>query len=163
MTSRTETALIAMRRILRATELQSKKLAKVAGLTPSQLLMLQFLDEPGEATAGDVAKAVKLSQATVTALIDKLQNRGLVTRRKSETDRRRIYVVLTDAGREILDTSPDLLQDTFEVGFLKLADWEQAMVIAGLERVASLLDAEDLDAAPILDVGSVGTLGGGQT
>ncbi|MEO0982607.1 MAG: MarR family transcriptional regulator [Pseudomonadota bacterium] len=163
MTTRSDAALIAMRRILRVTEMQSKKLAKVAGLTPSQLLLLQFLDEPGEATAGDVAKAVKLSQATVTSLIDKLQTRGLVNRRKSERDRRRIYVVLTEAGRETLDAAPDLLQDTFESRFLKLADWEQAMVVAGLERVASLLDAEDLDAAPILDVGAVGALSGSQT
>ena len=50
---------------------------------------------------------------------------------------------------------PDVLQDRFAARFEKLADWEQASVIAGLERVAALLNAEGIDASPVLDVGAL--------
>lgn len=48
-----------------------------------------------------------------------------------------------------------MLQDQFAARFEKLADWEQASIIAGLERVAALLNAEGIDASPVLDVGAL--------
>ena len=54
-----------------------------------------------------------------------------------------------------LSTAPNILQQRFEARFSKLADWEQAFLIAGLERTAAMLDAEEIDAAPVLDVGSL--------
>ena len=50
---------------------------------------------------------------------------------------------------------PDVLQDRFAARFENLADWEQASIIAGLERVAALLNAEGIDASPVLDVGAL--------
>jgi DNA-binding MarR family transcriptional regulator len=56
---------------------------------------LSFLHE-GPKTAGAIAEAVALTPAAVTALIDRLEMRGLVERRRSERDRRQVQVVLTD-------------------------------------------------------------------
>ena len=52
MTDRSEDALIALRQIQRRTEQASKRLASTAGLTPSQLLVMQILSERGEISAG---------------------------------------------------------------------------------------------------------------
>lgn len=157
MTERLDLALIALRQILRATELSSRALAKDCGLTPSQLILMQITRDTYNPTPTFLAKETSLSQATVTALIDKLEKRELVYRRKDGIDKRRVYVELTAVGEQILRDAPDSLQERFGKGFERLEAWEQSFLVAALERTASLLDAEDLDAAPLLDVGAIGT------
>ncbi len=158
MTERLEPALIALRRILRATEISSRALAKNCGLRPSQLILMQIIANASAATPSFLAREVSLSQATVSALIDKLEARGLVRRRRDEADKRRVYVELTDLGAATLRDAPDSLQRRFEKGFANLPAWEQSYLVAALERTAALLDAEDIDAAPVLDVGAIGAL-----
>lgn len=151
----TETALVALRRILKATEANVKALAGQSGLTASQLLVLQVLKSRGETLTGDLARAVDLKQATVSIIVDKLQEMGLVERRRGVNDRRRVWVRITDAGARSVQGAPDLLQETFRARFRHLADWEQASLVASLLRIVSLLDAEQIDASPLLAVGDV--------
>ncbi len=158
MTDRSNTALVALRRILRVTELNSRKLAQESELTTSQLLVLQHVSQQGRALPSEVAKAVALKQATVTVVVNKLEHAGLVTRSRDTHDRRRVWIELTDAGAAALESSPDLLQHRFVQGFENLEDWEQSMIIAALERVSALLDAGQVDAAPVLDVGDLDRL-----
>jgi len=158
MENRSDSALIALRRILRATELNSRLLASQTGLTTSQFIILQIVARESKVLPSAVAKSAGLTQATVTSLVDKLERHGLVKRRRDTEDRRRIWVEATAAGRKALADSPDLLQDRFQVAFLKLAEWEQAMIIAALERVSAMLDAATLDASPVLDIGELDRL-----
>ena len=158
MSERSNAALLALRRILRVTELHSRELAHESDLTASQLLVLQNVSQHGKALPSKVATAVALKQATVTVVVNKLEDAGLVTRRRDTDDRRRVWIELTDAGVNALEASPDLLQHRFVNGFENLEDWEQSMIIAALERVSALLDAEDVDAAPVLDVGDLDRL-----
>jgi len=155
MQQRSQQALSAMRQILRATENYARKLARDTGLTASQLLLLQVLDEHGETTAGQIAAHMGITQATTTSLLHKLEARGLVRRQRGDSDRRQVWLSLTGEGREKLAAAPDGLQEKFRDRFENLASWEQAMLVAGLERVAALLDAETIDAAPLLDVGAI--------
>jgi DNA-binding MarR family transcriptional regulator len=155
MKDRSETALIAVRRILRATELNSREVAKRSGLTASQYLLLQRIAREGKTTATSIAQAARLTQATVTTLIDKLERRGLVARERDTEDRRRVWLRVTEAGHDVLAKTPDTLQERFQSNFAKLEDWEQAFLVAALERAAALLGAESIDASPVLDVGDI--------
>lgn len=155
MSTRSEDALIALRQIQRKTEQASRKLAAMVGLTPSQLLVMQILAERGEISVGEVSKQTQLKHATITSLVDKLVARNLVTRRRCEEDRRRVWVRLLPDGQNAITSAPDLLQDTFQLRFEGLPDWHQAMLVSSLERVAALLDAEEMEAAPILDIGAL--------
>jgi DNA-binding MarR family transcriptional regulator len=155
VSTRSDDALKALRRIQRMTELASRRLAQTAGLTPSQLSVLRILDEGGEISAGQIAKATQLKHATITSLIDKLEARGFVARQKWETDRRRVWLHLLPAGKVALSKAPNPLHETFRTGFDALPDWHQAMLVSALERAVLLLDAEKLDAAPFLDVGEL--------
>lgn len=158
MNDQADIALVALRRILKATEANVKALAGASGLTASQLLVLQVLKSRGETLTGDLARAVDLKQATISILLDKLQDMGLVERRRGETDRRRVWVRITETGVRTVQGAPDLLQETFRTRFRHLADWEQAALVSALLRVVSLLDAERIDASPVLDVGDVASL-----
>ncbi len=152
---RVDTSLIALRRILRATEMFGRDLAKAAGLTPAQFRVLQVISEKGWSTPKAIAQRMGVSQATMTALIDKLERKGMVTRQRSERDRRQTDIVITKLGASAIDEAPDALQQIFVRRFEALEDWEQAQIIASLERVASMLDAHDIDAAPVLDWGDI--------
>lgn len=155
MQKRSKHALTVMRQILRATEMHSRELLRESGLTTSKLLLLQVLDDAGESTAGDVAVRLGITQATTTNLLQGLEEAALVTRRRGEADRRQVWIALTDAGRERLAAAPDVLQEKFTRRFEELVAWEQSMLIAALERIASILDAENIEAAPLLDTRAI--------
>lgn len=150
-----EEVLITLRRLIRATDLHSKQLVKTAGLTAPQLLLLQAIREKGEVTIGALAKEISLSQATVTTILDRLEKRGLVYRVRSSEDKRKVHAYLTDKGAEILRDAPTPLQEHFVRQFRDLRDWEQSMIISSLQRVALMMDAEHIDASPVLDVGDL--------
>lgn len=147
--------LVALRRVIRATDLHSKHLAKTTGLTAPQILLLQSVRNKGEVTIGQLAKDISLSQATVTTILDRLEKRGYVYRQRSERDKRKVHAFLTEQGKEVLENAPTPLQEQFTQRFAKLESWEQAMILASLQRVASMMDAQDLDASPVLDVGTL--------
>lgn len=146
--------LIALRRILRVAEVDSRQVAKVTGLSTSQLLVLRFIQREGGPTVGRVAEELMLRQATVTAIVDRLESRGLVQRQRRETDRRMVEVHLAEPGALLLDECPPLLQHRFLARLEELEAWEQTWLLAALQRVASMLDAEHLDASPILQAGA---------
>lgn len=155
MTERSHDALIALRRIQQRTDQASKRLAQTVGVTPSQLVVLQYLQDHGECSAGDIAKLTQLKNATITALVDKMVDRNFVSRLKYQNDKRKVWLKLEPAGEAIIHSAPDLLQETFSVKFDELPRWQQAMVVTVLEQVASILDAETIDAAPVLHSGGI--------
>src|SRR5690554_269469 len=108
-----EEVLTALRRVIRATDLHSKHLEKTVGLTAPQLLLLQILRDRGDLTSGELARRMNLSQATVTTILDRLERRELVQRIRSETDKRKVYTALTEAGEAILREAPLPLQQHF--------------------------------------------------
>lgn len=145
----------AMRRLIRATDLDSKQLARQTNLTTSQLLVLELLAEASPQTVGSMAERVGLAQATVTSLLDRLEERGLIRRERSDTDRRQVNVELTEEGRSLERQTPAALQTRFLSNFASLQEWEKTMILSALQRIAELMEARDLDAYPVLDVGSI--------
>jgi DNA-binding MarR family transcriptional regulator len=152
---RTDTSLIALRRILRATELYGRTLAQTAGLTPVQIRMLQIVMSHGSATPTQISSQMGVSPATISTLLDRLAAKQMIERQRSDRDRRQTNIVLTQKGSEAVAGAPDPLQQKYVKEFESLADWEQAMIVAALERVASMLNASAIDASPLLDMGEI--------
>ena len=143
----------AIRRIIRAIDLQSRRLVERCQLTFPQLTALREAERLGGASIGALARAVHLSQPTVTGIVQRLEKRGLVERRRSLDDRRSSSIHVTATGRELIATAPSLLQERFALELARLQEWERLSLLAALERIASMMDAEALDAAPILETG----------
>ena len=148
-----DTVLIALRRVIRATDLHSKYLSRTTGLTSPQILLMQAINDKSDATIGQIASVMSLSQATVTTIIDRLEKKELVYRERSQQDKRKVHAHLTEAGRRTLTNAPTPLQEHFTRQFDNLKEWEQTAIISALQRVAHMMDAEDIDASPLLDVG----------
>lgn len=153
MADLTDDVLVSLRRIIRATDLHSRRLEKQTGLTTPQLVVMRAIHGPGTSTVSAISREVSLSQATVTNILNRLQGHGLVRRKRSVQDRRRVDVSLTAAGCKVLGRAPEPLQEEFLSRFGALAPWEQHQIVASLQRVACMMDAENIDAAPMLATG----------
>ena len=141
--------------MIRATDLHSKHLSKTTGLTSPQILLLHTIREKGEVTIGEIAQEMSLSQATVTTIIDRLEKRQLVFRERSTADKRKVHAYLTEKGEVLLQDAPTPLQQNFINKFQKLEEWEQSLLLSSVQRISSMMNAEDIDVAPVLELGSI--------
>jgi DNA-binding MarR family transcriptional regulator len=147
--------MIALRKIIRAIDMNSKKLVKRVGLTGPQLIILEEISRSDEITAGQIARAVSLSQATVTGILERMEKRKLLNRQRSESDKRRTMVRITQEGEEILKNAPPIMQEAFVESFDNLQEWEQSMILSGLQRLVNIMEAKAIDAAPFLETSTL--------
>lgn len=147
--------LVALRRIVQAIDQHSSRLGKEFGLTTPQLLVLQTVANTKEQPIRAISAEVNLSQATVTSIVDRLERRGLLERQRSGTDRRKVFLVITGAGKELLTKAPKPMQENFLHRFERLREWEQHQLVFVLKQVAEMMGARHIDAAPLLDTGEV--------
>jgi DNA-binding MarR family transcriptional regulator len=90
-----------IRRFLRFSE----EAARAAGLEPQQhqfLLAMRGLPQAAEPTVTELAARLQIRHHSVVELIDRLERRQLVRRRRSERDRRKVLVDLTPEGEHLL-------------------------------------------------------------
>lgn len=149
-TEKSDELLSSIRRIIRAVDVHSKNLLKQYGITGPQLIILKEIGRSQYISVSDLARKVSLSQATVTNILVRLEQQGYLQRRKGEGDKRKVYMDISDKTRRIIESNPSLLQLTFVKKFQNLADWEQSLLLSSLQRIASMMDAQDLDAVPHL-------------
>lgn len=82
----------------RSTQAFDDQVGRVLGVNPADLRCLDWLTE-GSMSATRLAEATGLSAAATTSMIDRLERKGFVRRRKHETDRRQVLVEMTEEGQ----------------------------------------------------------------
>lgn len=152
-TSLEDEILRSLRRITRAIDLYSRKLAASFGLTGPQLVCLRALESNGPSTPSELSRFVDLSQATMTGILDRLESSGLVVRERNQKDRRRVSVSLTPAGEGLLQRAPSALQESLRARLSALPQADQIQISDTLRKVVEMMDAEALDAAALLTTG----------
>ncbi|TVQ39218.1 MAG: MarR family transcriptional regulator [Geminicoccaceae bacterium] len=132
--------LTALRRIIRAVDVRSKRIGKETGLTIPQLVVLQAIAELGEVTASRLSTQVSVSPGTLVTILDKLEANGLIDRYRSAVDRRIVHARLTPTGTSQLAAAPPLLDARFVDAFVALPPERQAAILDVLQEVADLFD-----------------------
>lgn len=135
---------------MRAVDLRSQALIRGHRVSGPQLVTLREVARMGPVPVSALARAVSLSQPTVTGILNRLERAGLVRRDRDQRDRRSVLCTITTQGASVLGDAPSLLQDRFRRELSRLADWERSQMLATLQRIAFLMDAEALEAAPVL-------------
>ncbi|WP_446210833.1 MarR family winged helix-turn-helix transcriptional regulator [Micromonospora sp. IBSANI012] len=82
------------------------------GLTPAAARALDELDPDRPLPARDLAEQLRCDRSNVTALVDKLEQAGLVERRVDPADRRQKTLVVTDAGRRMRERVHRVMSDS---------------------------------------------------
>jgi DNA-binding MarR family transcriptional regulator len=147
--------LQSLRRIIRAVDLHSRKLSMQYNITGPQLACLLAVNEHGPLTVSSLAREIHLSPSTIVGIIDRLEQKALVLRRRSSQDRRVINIEITSKGMELVSSAPSPLQDTLAKALQGLPEIEQISIVSSLEKIVKLMEAEGIDAAPILVTGSL--------
>lgn len=124
---------VALQRYQRSVQAFDDAVGRALGLGPTDLRCLDWLAD-GPKTAGVLATATGLRPAATTALLDRLEAKGLVERVRDDSDRRRVLVRMTDEGS----------RSTYAM-YAPLVD-EGAHLLAGLTpaelaRMREILDA----------------------
>ncbi len=140
--------IIAIRRISQAVEGHSRYLWQEFGLTGPQLGALRELEKTPLATPGHLADQMHVSPQTIAGILKRLEQRGLITRARDENDRRSFSLQLTDEGKRLSNEAPSLLRDQFRTELNGLQAWETTQILATLQRVATMMSAEEADDVP---------------
>lgn len=146
--------LRSLRRIFHAVDRHSRRLARLHGLTEPQAICLNAINRAGELNPGQLARTISLSPPTVTGILDRLERRGLIKRERTARDKRQVVVCVTEDGRYLLENSPPPMQERFTRRLTELTVARQRQIARSLDEVVRLMEAEDIEAAPLLARGA---------
>jgi len=139
--------LATLRLIHQAMGHQSRRLEQTIGLTGPQLRMLQAMAPADATTVGELASRVKLTQGTVTSILDRLARKELIRRERGQDDRRKVHVSLTPAGRQLLAQPAARSQAQFVDAFARLPALDKTQILTSLQQLAALMQVSELDPA----------------
>jgi DNA-binding MarR family transcriptional regulator len=106
------------------------------GLRPVEFTILSLVDENPGSSLSRLAQALAVSAPNITMWIDRLEERGLVQRERSETDRRAQHLGVTAKGRQLVAKATQRLLDAEREQFGHLSDAERAILVELLHKLA---------------------------
>lgn len=140
----------AIRQISQAVETYSHFLWQEYGLTAPQLGMLREIEARGKGTPTEIAQWMSVSAPTAAGILKRLKQRDLIDRSPDPEDGRSFVVRITEKGKELARKAPSLLRDKFRQKLVGLEAWERTLILSALQRVAFMMNADDLEEAPFL-------------
>jgi MarR family 2-MHQ and catechol resistance regulon transcriptional repressor len=105
------------------------------GLCLSDFTALEALLHKGPLTIGQIQEKVLLASGSMTAAVDRLESRGLVVRQAVSGDRRARQLVLTPAGRKLIEGAFAKHLEHLEAAMSVLNEIEKKQVYAGLKKL----------------------------
>ncbi len=145
MTETEERILVALRRIARVLDMNSRRLAARKGVTSIQLLCLNMLANGQADTATEIAGLVHLSPSTVVGVLDRLEAKQLIERRRDTKDRRVVRISLTRKGRNLSSRTQHPVRDMLERSRNGLSRGDAERIAGALEQLVEILGADDID------------------
>jgi DNA-binding MarR family transcriptional regulator len=108
-------------------------------LTMPQLKALFLAHAPGGASHSEIARALGVGVSTVTGIVDRLVEHGLVQRQTDSADRRLSRVVVTPAGTDLIDRLWSSRREQLEKLVGRLTAEERTTLVNALQHLAALL------------------------
>jgi DNA-binding MarR family transcriptional regulator len=140
-----EQMIVALRRITRAADIHSHLLQRDFGVTGPQLSTLRVVQRMQPVSTGALARAAFIGYATLTGILDRLEEHGYVTRTRDPADRRTVILNMTREGEKLLASAPSLLQTRLSEELRRMPSSEQSTLLNSLMRVATLMEVERPD------------------
>ena len=134
-----------IRRLMQGGELYTKELNKKYQVSSPQLHCLLALYENGPLPPSRIAKHIMVKSSTVTGIIDRREQKGLVSRARTSLDRRVITIELTEEGRKLAQYAPPPMQRKIVEGLKKLPPSEIEQIVLSLAKLTHMMDVQDLE------------------
>jgi DNA-binding MarR family transcriptional regulator len=144
-------ALDAVRRVVRALRASNHETEKSFRLSAAQLFMLSQIALQPKQSLSDVARSTLTSPSSASEVLTKLVRRGLVSRRVSATDRRRLEFSLSEDGARLLDLAPQTVPERLVAGFVALPPEQQEALARGLGAWVASAQLSDVPATMFME------------
>jgi len=138
-----------LRQVVKALEDSSRELYLQYGLTASQLWLLRTLEANGPVPAGALARQLAIHPSTLTALAERLEQRGLISRVREPGDRRFVRLRLTPAGARLTARSPATPQGRLVRALEALPAARLRQLGTAMADLVDALDAHGLPSTPM--------------
>jgi len=133
-----------MRRVFQVVNEQSKKVERETGLTGPQLWAIKTIAQGAPIMVSEIARQMYLHPATVVGILDRLEKQDLVTRMRSQEDRRVVRVELTARGAALVKKAPEVAQGLLVSGLETLPITRLKNIAEGLDQLVALLGAQGI-------------------
>ena len=134
--------MMRLRQIIQGMSKHSKHIQENYKITVPQLICLGEVYEHGPISLGALTKIVFLNNSTVTGIVDRLEKRELVRRKRISKDRRQVHVEITDAGITFIEAAPMPLHQRFIERLQRLDVEKVTMILWSLEMLVDMLGPE---------------------
>lgn len=133
-----------IRRVFQAFNDYSKKAKREAGLTGPQLWAIKMIAENAPLNVSDLARLMFVQPGTVVGILDRLESKGLVSRTRSQKDRRVVTIELTEEGKELIAQAPEVIQGHLVKGLESLSPDTFMIIATGMEQLVKILGVDEL-------------------
>ena len=134
-----------IRKLMHGAELYTKELNKKYAITSAQLNCLLALHENGPLRPSQIARHMMVNSSTVTGVIDRLEQKKLVSRQRNSPDRRIINIQLTPSGKKLAEVAPPPIQQRVFDRLQELSPKELNQIILSLTKLTKMLDLQNLE------------------
>lgn len=132
--------LMALRRIMHFVDSYSRQLARDYQITGPQLICLYAIVKNGPITLSDLGKQVSLSMSTANGIVDRLEQKALIQRERTHSDRRKVLISATEKGKTLSEKAPLPLQGRLIQAVADLPELEQVSIALSLERIMEMME-----------------------
>lgn len=134
-----------IRRIFQVVNEQSKRAEKDTGITGPQLWAIKTVAEFAPIKGVDLARRMHLHPTTIVGILDRLEARGLVIKTRSTVDRRVVEVALTESGKALASSSPEVAQGLLVKGLETMSSDKLIRILDGLDELVGILGAKEVE------------------
>lgn len=106
-----------------------------AGLTPPQFYVLATIGYAGGLPFGEIGAKMMVTVSNLTGIVDRLEEKKLVARKRDENDRRVVHVVLTEKGAKLYKNTIPMFESSVSKIFTTLGGPEQKELSALLRKL----------------------------
>lgn len=141
----TKEIIFLIRKLMQGAEIYTKELNKRYNVSAAQLNCLLAIHEHGSMPLSRIAEHIFVKSSTLTGVVDRLEEKGLVKRLRSAKDRRVINIELTPSGKKLAKNAPPPIQKRILDGLERLPQREIDKIIDALTKLSEMLDVKDLE------------------
>ena len=141
-----------IRRVFQIVNEQSQRIKQETGLTGPQLWAIGVIHEHGPINISDIARRMYLHPTTVLGIIDRLEARGLVSRNRSKDDRRVIWLELTQDGKDLVQSVPEVVQGLLGARLEGIALNDLAEIDEGIGHLVKIFGVQEMPPKPMFSL-----------
>jgi DNA-binding MarR family transcriptional regulator len=134
----------ALRRIIKALQDYSQDISNQFGITGPQLWALKTIFQHGDLSLSELSKRMYLHPSTMTGVVDRLEKKGFVVRKRDEGDRRVIQLQLTPQGTYLIKKAPNPIQGKMIYGLRRLKRHELDSIFRAVQKLTEIMEAQHM-------------------